>query len=76
MRTVELEEARANLSELIESASAGEEIIITKGAKPVARLSAPAESTSLRDLKPSSVGGVLRPITGGEDDILDEMLNP
>ena len=76
MRTVELDEARAKLSELIESASAGEEIIITRGARPVARLTAPDGSTSLRDLKPTSVGGVLRPISGGGDDILDEMLNP
>jgi hypothetical protein len=35
----------------------------------------PAARASLRDLKPDSVGAVLRPYPSGEDDLLGEMLN-
>jgi prevent-host-death family protein len=38
MRQVNLREARANLSRLVALAAAGEEIIIAKAGKPVARL--------------------------------------
>jgi prevent-host-death family protein len=36
--TVTIHQAKTNLSKLIERASAGEEIIIARGSKPVARL--------------------------------------
>jgi prevent-host-death family protein len=36
--TVTIHQAKTNLSKLIERASQGEEIIIARGAKPVARL--------------------------------------
>lgn len=38
MKTVTIHQAKTNLSRLIEKASKGEEIIIARGAKPVARL--------------------------------------
>jgi prevent-host-death family protein len=38
MSTVTIHQAKTNLSKLIERASQGEEIIIARGAKPVARL--------------------------------------
>jgi prevent-host-death family protein len=38
MRTISLAEAKAKLSELVESAAAGETVEITKRGKPVARL--------------------------------------
>jgi prevent-host-death family protein len=38
MSTVTIEEAQARLSELIEHLSPGEEVIITRNARPVARL--------------------------------------
>jgi prevent-host-death family protein len=38
MSTVTIHQAKTNLSRLIERASAGEEIIIARGSKPVARL--------------------------------------
>jgi prevent-host-death family protein len=38
MPTVTIHKAKTNLSQLIERASAGEEIIIARGSKPVARL--------------------------------------
>jgi prevent-host-death family protein len=39
--TVSLVEVKARLSELMELAAAGEEVVITKRGKPVARLSRP-----------------------------------
>ncbi len=39
MRTVNIYEAKTNFSRLVELAAAGEEIIIAKAGKPVARLS-------------------------------------
>lgn len=38
MSVVTIHKAKTNLSRLIEKASAGEEIIIARGSKPVARL--------------------------------------
>ena len=38
MATVTIHQAKTNLSKLIQRASQGEEIIIARGAKPVARL--------------------------------------
>lgn len=40
MITITIEEAKARLSELIQSLAPGEEIIITDGGRPVARLTA------------------------------------
>ncbi len=74
MRTVAIAEAQRNIAELIDSAAAGEEIVITRDDRPVARLTGANSSTSLRDIKPTSVGAVLRPLST-DDDILDEMLD-
>ena len=40
MVTISIAEAKAHLSELIDKAEAGEEIVITRHGKPVAQLSA------------------------------------
>ena len=75
MRSVEIGEAQARLPELVDSAAAGEEIIITRGRLPVASLSASPARPSLRDIRPSSVGAVLKPASGeDDDDLLEEML--
>ncbi len=42
--TYKISEARAHFSELLERAKEGEEILITKGKEPQARLVPPAES--------------------------------
>lgn len=42
MQTVTLEEAQANLLELIEQLQPGQEVVITRDAKPVARLTGAA----------------------------------
>lgn len=38
MRTVDISVAKAHLSRLVDEAAAGEEIVITKNGKPIARL--------------------------------------
>lgn len=50
------------------------EVIITRDDKPVARLSPLPTQPSLRGLRPISVGALLRPIFGPDDDLLEEML--
>ena len=43
MQTVTLEEAKARLEELVGEAAKGEEVTITRDARPVARITAPPE---------------------------------
>jgi prevent-host-death family protein len=74
MRTVPITEAQRDLPQLIDSASAGEEIVITRDGRLVARLTGPDTVTSLRDIKPTSVGSILKPLST-DDDVLDEMLD-
>ena len=50
-KPVTLADAKAHLSELTERAAAGEQVIITKRGKPVARLSRPAQPRQPIDLK-------------------------
>ena len=58
MPAVNIQQAKNNLSRLIKRASQGEEIIITRGSKPVARLVPVAEVKKLR--KPGSMKGKIR----------------
>ena len=57
MRIVTIHQAKTNLSRLIEKSSEGEEVIIARGAKPVARL-VPIEVKGKR--QPGSLKGKLR----------------
>lgn len=50
MQQVNIHEAKTHLSRLVEQAAAGEEIIIAKGGKPVARLVPLAASPERRRL--------------------------
>jgi prevent-host-death family protein len=50
MRTVNIHAAKTHLSRLVEEAAAGEEIIIAKSGKPVARLCPLAEPPRRRQL--------------------------
>lgn len=74
MQTVTLTEAQKHLVELVRDLAHEGELVITDANKPVAKLSSVTERTSLRDLKPKSVGAVLRPFPSPEDDTLGEML--
>lgn len=58
MPTVTIHEAKTNLSRLIEKASAGEDIVIARGSKPVARLVPVGEVKGRR--QPGSLKGKLR----------------
>ena len=57
MRVVTIHHAKTNLSRLIEKASEGEEVIIARGAKPVAKLIAVGEVKGKR--QPGSLKGKL-----------------
>jgi prevent-host-death family protein len=72
MLTVQINEAQSRLMELVTSVENGEEIVITRDDKPVARLIASSPAHSLADLQPISVGAVLRPLSP-DDDLLEEM---
>lgn len=73
MSTVTLEDAKRRLGELVRSLPTEGEIVITDGAKPIAKLTR-AERPSILDFKPHSVGEILRPFPHPDDDILGEML--
>ena len=65
-RVVTVHEAKTNLSRLIRKASAGEEIIISRGSQPVARL------VALREPKGQRRPGALR----GQLVVGDEFFEP
>ncbi|MBS4099342.1 MAG: type II toxin-antitoxin system Phd/YefM family antitoxin [Sulfuricella sp.] len=50
MQTVNIHEAKTHLSRLVENAAAGEEVIIAKAGKPVARLVSLAKPARKRQL--------------------------
>jgi len=75
VQKVTIEEAQKHFSELVRNLPSEGELLITDADRPVARLSPITDRTSLRDLKPQSVGAVLRPYPSAEDDLLDDMLD-
>ena len=58
MSTVTIHKAKTNLSKLIEKAAEGEEVIIARGSKPVARLVPVGEVKGKR--QPGSMKGKLQ----------------
>ena len=62
MKTVNMHEAKTHLSRLVEAAAAGEEIIIAKSGKPVARL-VPLDLPS----EPRSAGALKGRVRIGDD---------
>ncbi len=58
MSVVTIHQAKTNLSRLIKKVSAGEEVIIARGSKPVARLVPAGEIRGKR--QPGSLKGKLR----------------
>ena len=58
MRTVNIHAAKTHLSRLVEAAAAGEEIIIAKAGKPVARLGPLVATPRARRL--GTLAGILR----------------
>jgi prevent-host-death family protein len=57
MQTVNIHDAKTHLSRLVDQAAAGEEIIIARAGKPVARLVPLAQQSRIRF---GSLAGILR----------------
>jgi prevent-host-death family protein len=57
MKVIDIDEAKSNLSKLLKRAEAGEEIIIAKAGKPVARLGPYRESSTVPKRKPGGWKG-------------------
>ena len=71
MQTVELAEAKSRLGELVESLSPGDEIIIEKNHKPVARLLPTGALQPSRPPRPlREFAGKFRPLPQAEQDNL------
>ncbi len=75
MQTLTLSEAQRRLTELVHGLAWEGELFITDADQPVAKLSAMPATTSLRNLRPKSVGAILRPFPSPEDDTLGEMID-
>lgn len=75
MQKVTLDDAKEHLAELVRNLPREGELLITDADQPVARLSPVIDRTSLRNLKPHSIGAVLRPYPSPEDDVLGKMLD-
>jgi len=73
MRTVNVHAAKTQLSRLVDDAAKGEEIIIAKAGKPVARLMPLAEPRPKRRL--GVLAGKLRVSDDFDDPLPDEMLD-
>ncbi len=76
MQTVTVPEAQKHLAELVRDLARAGEVVITDADRPVAKILPLPSQPSLRDLKPQSVGAVLRPFPSPDDDLLGEMLAP
>jgi prevent-host-death family protein len=73
MRTVNIHAAKTQLSRLVEDAAKGEEIVIAKAGKPVARLVPLAESRPKRRL--GVLAGKLRASEDFDAPLPDEILD-
>ena len=73
MQTVNIHAAKTHLSRLIEAVAAGEEVVITKAGKPLARL-APIEAAAPRRRLGSLAGQFLVP-DDFDDPLPSEILN-
>lgn len=74
MKFVRIHEAASNLEELVKLLPLTGDVSATCGNELVARLTAADRQTSLRDMQPSSVGAIPRPLFGDVEDGLAEML--
>jgi prevent-host-death family protein len=72
METVNIHQAKTQLSKLVERAAAGEEIVIAKAGKPVARIVPLAPASSPR--KPGLLKGKIRIGKNFDDPLADSVL--
>jgi len=71
MKTVNIHAAKTHLSALVEEAAAGEEIVIAKAGKPIARL-VPLEKKKF-DRKPGRLKGLIRMHANFDDPLPPEI---
>ncbi|MCU1336015.1 MAG: prevent-host-death family protein [Bryobacterales bacterium] len=64
MKVTNIHEAKTHFSKLVERAAAGEEIVIGKAGKPVARLGPYRESAAVPKRKPGSLRGKIKILPG------------
>ncbi len=74
MTTVNIHEAKTHLSRYVEQAAAGEEIIIAKAGKPVAKL-VPLEANALPPRKLGLLAGKLKIADDFDDPLPDDILD-
>lgn len=70
MTTVTIEEAQAKLSELIDHLAAGEELLITRDHRPIARL-LPEATLNQRRRTPGSAKGLLTILIEDDEHLRD-----
>lgn len=70
MSSLTVDEAQSRLREIIASLSPGEEVVILRDAKPVARLIGAAASTKVRKL--GTLSGTIKYMASDFDDSLDD----
>jgi prevent-host-death family protein len=70
MTTVTLEDAQVRLAELVEKAQAGEEIVITRDEKPVARLTGEAKAVR-QPRRPGNCQGILTIVADDDEHLQD-----
>ncbi len=73
MRKIDIEDAKTRIGELIEAAAAGEEFIIAKAGKPVARLCPSGEKA--RPRKPGCLKGKFRMSADFDAPLPDDLLD-
>ena len=66
MKVTNIHEAKTHFSKLVERAAAGEEIVIAKAGKPVARL-VPYSDLGVPKRKPGSLKGKIRILPGFDE---------
>src|ERR1700693_5165933 len=69
-RTVNIHEAKTHLSKLLAAVESGEEVIIARSGKPIARLSAVPSQAHQKKRKPGFAKGLI------PDSALDALLDP
>ncbi len=74
MQPVNIHEAKTHLSRLIERAEQGEEIVIARAGKPIAKL-VPFGDSDLRPREPDSMAGLIVIHDDFDDPLPDDLLD-
>ncbi len=74
MHSVNIHEAKTHLSRLIERAEQGEEIVIARAGRPVAKL-VPFGDINLRPREPGSMAGLIVMHDDFDDPLPDDLLD-